>query len=111
MNVHRTAGARQRLYSVPRTRGQFPVVPTEAWGEHVYFLRDGAGAIVYVGRTQYIRARLAQHFTHRPMKPDAVGWEFLRLKTHADAVAMEKALIRLLRPRYNIQFNPSRSAA
>jgi excinuclease UvrABC nuclease subunit len=81
----------------------------------VYALLDAAGNIVYVGKSRCLRARLGSYLRARDLSEKAgrmmtvartIVWEVL-----PDELASrlrEVELIRALKPRYNVQYNPAR---
>jgi len=85
----------------------FRAIPT---GAGVYRLRDARGSVLYVGKARNLRKRLA---SYRVANPDtqprrrlrllhearSVDWEVT--SDEAAAFALERELLRTLRPRYN----------
>jgi excinuclease UvrABC nuclease subunit len=81
----------------------------------VYALLDAEGSIVYVGKSRCLRARLGSYLRARNLSEKAgrlmtvartIVWEVL-----PDELASrlrEVELIRALKPRYNVQYNPAR---
>lgn len=76
----------------------------------VYFMRDAAGAVVYVGKAKNLRKRLN---SYRVANPDRLARRHLRMlglvvrvewevqESEQAALAREAALLRELRPRFN----------
>jgi predicted GIY-YIG superfamily endonuclease len=76
----------------------------------VYLMRDGAGAVLYVGKAKNLRKRLG---SYRVANPDRLARRHLRLlravaridieecPDEASALARESELLRTLRPRFN----------
>lgn len=79
-------------------------------GAGVYLMRDASETVLYVGKAKCLRRRLA---SYRVANPDRMARRHLRLlravqrielrecPDEASALAMEAALIRELKPRYN----------
>ncbi len=80
----------------------------------VYFMRDRQGKIIYVGKAASLRKRVQSYFrsgTLRRAEPKLRGlihsiadFDFLVVRTEAEAVLTEGRLIKEYRPRYNVSF-------
>jgi excinuclease ABC subunit C len=77
----------------------------------VYLFRDAAGEVLYAGKAKDLRRRLAgyrntrrrkSHAKMRAIVREAQELEVRPVATEADALLAENALIRTLRPRYNV---------
>jgi excinuclease ABC subunit C len=87
------------------------LVQTLPAGPGVYIFRDDRRGVLYVGKAKNLRRRL-QHYrnaglqrTHRKMRRlvrEAASLEVRALATERDALLEENALIRSLRPPYNV---------
>ena len=77
----------------------------------VYFMRDGDGKIIYVGKAASLRSRVRSYFrssTLQSAPPKLRGlinsiedFDFIVVKSDADAVITEGRLIKEYRPHYN----------
>ncbi len=80
----------------------------------VYFMRDRQGRIIYVGKAVSLRSRVRSYFrrgTLRSAEPKLRGlirsiadFEFIVLRSDAEATLTEGRLIKEYRPRYNVLF-------
>lgn len=89
--------------SVDAGRQSDRILTVETQASYVYVLSDGPGddEAFYVGRSDRIWARLAEHLRN-PAKRDQVSWiRLLRCDSHQHAVETELRLIRELQPRWN----------
>ncbi|HBA83226.1 MAG TPA: excinuclease ABC subunit C [Verrucomicrobia bacterium] len=78
----------------------------------VYFMRDKTGRIVYVGKAASLRSRVRSYFrqsTLRSAEPKLRGlissiedFDYLVVRTDAEAILTEGRMIKDYRPRYNI---------
>lgn len=92
----------------PYYEGSFPITP----GIHtprkgvpcVYLLWEVFAGIVYIGRSEHVRARLKKHWDEQ--RADFSTWEIVTCETKADSIATEKKLIEHFRPRLNKTSNP-----
>ncbi len=77
----------------------------------VYTFRDGAGEALYVGKAGSLRHRVMQHFSgtaralrrHDGLLERTAAVEHEVVGCELDALLLESARIRSLRPRYNVQ--------
>jgi excinuclease ABC subunit C len=80
----------------------------------VYFMRDRHGKIIYVGKAISLRNRVRSYFrdsTLRKAEPKLRGlirsiadFDFIELRSDAEATITEGRLIKEYRPRYNVLF-------
>jgi excinuclease ABC subunit C len=83
----------------------------------VYFHKDTAGEIIYVGKAANLRNRVRQYFQksrYRDTKTDVLVSEiadidWIELESEADALFLEAELIRRYQPRYNILLRDDKS--
>ncbi|PKN52639.1 MAG: excinuclease ABC subunit C [Deltaproteobacteria bacterium HGW-Deltaproteobacteria-13] len=83
--------------------GSFPRSPG------VYLMKDSARKIIYVGKANDLKSRVASYFTGkdtRPMAPFLMARvhdiEFINTVTEKEALILENNLIKRHRPRYNV---------
>ena len=91
----------QKLRSVPHQPG-------------VYVMRDRLDRIIYVGKANDLRKRLANYFTPsrrtsadiktRALIESIYNFEYHLVKSNAEAVLFEGKLIKEWRPKYNVSF-------
>jgi excinuclease ABC subunit C len=84
----------------------------------VYLFRDGKGRVVYVGKANSIRKRVASHFAkaHVPSSPGHAEMvasvehiECLVMASEAEALLAEQSFIKQYRPRFNIRLRDDKS--
>ncbi len=84
----------------------------------VYIFRDGKGRVVYVGKANSIRKRVASHFAkaHVPSSPGHAEMvasvehiECLAMTSEAEALLAEQSFIKQYRPRFNIRLRDDKS--
>lgn len=75
----------------------------------VYLWKDGAGAVIYVGKAKRLRRRVLSYLRRRQedarraaLAADLRDLEWIATPTEVDALALEETLIRQHRPRYNV---------
>src|SRR5262245_19120490 len=76
----------------------------------VYLFKDGAGAIVYVGKARVLRDRVRSYFqASRPIDPrkgsmveDIADVDLILTDTAMEALALENNLIKRHKPRFNV---------
>jgi len=75
----------------------------------VYLMKDPAGKIIYIGKANHLKSRVASYFTgkdSRPMTPFLMARvydiEFINTATAKEALILENNLIKRHRPRYNV---------
>jgi excinuclease ABC subunit C len=76
----------------------------------VYQWKDGAGAIVYVGKAIDLRDRVSSYLDPTTAKGDALLEEardvdYIAVRTEKEALLLEQTLIKLHRPKYNVRLN------
>lgn len=83
----------------------------------VYFYKDSAGEIIYIGKAANLRSRVRQYFQKsrvREPKTDLLvseiaGVEWTELESEVDALFLEAELVRRYLPRYNILLRDDKS--
>lgn len=87
---------KDKISSFPRSSG-------------VYLMKDSAQKIIYVGKANDLKSRVASYFTGkdtRPMAPFLMARvhdiEFINTTTPKEALILENNLIKRHRPRYNV---------
>jgi excinuclease ABC subunit C len=84
-------------------------------GPGVYLFRDGKGKVVYVGKANSIRKRVASHFSNPVTRGgyemvDAIETvEFLLVASETEALLAEQNFIKQYRPRFNIRLRDDKS--
>jgi len=85
-------------------------------GPGVYLMKDGAGAVLYVGKARDLKARIRAYFARtdaRAMIPFLVSrirdLEFILTGTEKEALILENNLIKEHRPHYNVYFRDDKS--
>ncbi|MBI2038994.1 MAG: GIY-YIG nuclease family protein [Candidatus Niyogibacteria bacterium] len=77
----------------------------------VYFFRDRAGTVVYVGKAQNLKMRLNSYFTitgaegdtrKQAMLKEATSFDWQELGSDIEALIREAELIKKLKPKYNV---------
>lgn len=74
----------------------------------VYWLRDAAGDVIYIGRSSRFDDRLKEHASSSAFGPDVASVEKSNPMDRDSAVAYEAQAIFYERPRHNINGNPDR---
>ena len=84
----------------------------------VYFFKDTAGRILYIGKAKNLRARIAQYFgksDNRPQIPflmaEAAKLDYTIVNTELESLYLERNLIQQHRPRYNIELKDDKNFA
>jgi len=94
---------KEKMKSAPRSPG-------------VYIMKDAQGKVIYVGKANDLKNRVAQYFTGkdtRPMAPflmarvDDIG--VITTATPKEALILENNLIKKHRPRYNVYFRDDKT--
>ncbi|PKN69297.1 MAG: excinuclease ABC subunit C [Deltaproteobacteria bacterium HGW-Deltaproteobacteria-12] len=90
------ANLKENMISAPRSPG-------------VYIMRDEPGKVIYVGKANDLKNRIASYFTGkdtRPMAPFLMARvcsiDFITTATGKEALILENNLIKRHRPRYNV---------
>ena len=88
-------GLREKVARLPRSPG-------------VYQWKDGAGAILYVGKANDLRDRVGTYLDPATAKgsallAEAADVEFIAVRNSKEALLLEQTLIKLHRPRYNVR--------
>lgn len=86
-------------------------------GPGVYFHKDTAGEIIYIGKAANLRNRVRQYFQknrYRDTKTNALVAEiadidWTEVETEADALFLEAELVRRYQPRFNILLRDDKS--
>ena len=74
----------------------------------VYFYRDAAGTVIYIGKAKILKNRVTQYFhSNRPPKTElmirrAQSLEYVVTADEFEALVLESTLIKQYKPRYNI---------
>ncbi len=97
------AKLRRLLASLPETPG-------------VYFMKDGRGRVLYIGKAKNLRSRVSTYFHGsygeariRAMVAKVRDVEVLRAPSEVDALLMEARLIKDIQPRYNDRLKDDKS--
>ena len=87
---------KEKMVSAPRSPG-------------VYIMLDAQGRVIYVGKANDLKSRIASYFTGRDTRPMAPflmarvqDIEFITTATEKEALILENNLIKKHRPRYNV---------
>lgn len=91
--------------------GSLPLTPG------VYLMKDGAGKIIYVGKSKALRNRVSSYFTdldgHSVKTARMVSlvrsFEYILTDTNMEALALENRLIKLHMPKFNIRLKDGKS--
>jgi excinuclease ABC subunit C len=84
----------------------------------VYLFRDGKGRVIYVGKANSIRKRVASHFAkasvpsspgHAEMVASVERIECVVVSSEAEALLTEQGFIKQYRPRFNIRLRDDKS--
>ena len=97
--------ADQRTRRIVSERRSLPDAPG------VYLFRDGAEAVIYVGKANSIRKRVASHFSggNAEMTRMIDQIEFLVTETESEALIAEQSFIKRYRPRFNVKLRDDKS--
>ncbi len=94
--MQETENLKNKLASAPR-------------GPGVYLMKDAQGKIIYVGKANDLKNRVAQYFSGRDTRPMAPflmarvsDIELITTSTEKEALILENNLIKKHRPRYNV---------
>ncbi len=83
----------------------------------VYFLKDGRGRVLYIGKARSLRDRVSTYFQARPdveprlasMISQVRDLEVLPTATEVDALVAEARLVKDVRPKYNVKLKDDKS--
>jgi excinuclease ABC subunit C len=84
----------------------------------VYLFRDAGGRVIYVGKANSVRKRVASHFRadgrggalgHDAMVAETAAIECLVLGSETEALLAEQGFIKQYRPRFNIRLRDDKS--
>ena len=83
----------------------------------VYLMKDGAGKIIYVGKSKALRNRVSSYFTdldgHSVKTARMVSlvrtFDYILTDTNMEALALENRLIKLHMPKFNIRLKDGKS--
>ncbi|HST55014.1 MAG TPA: excinuclease ABC subunit UvrC [Solirubrobacteraceae bacterium] len=112
------SGVEQRESGAERRKGlaaQRRALPDQPG---VYLFRDGKGRVVYVGKANSVRKRVASHFAkaHVPSSPGHAEMvacvehiECLVVSSESEALLTEQSFIKQYRPRFNIRLRDDKS--
>ncbi|MGI8803666.1 MAG: excinuclease ABC subunit UvrC [Solirubrobacteraceae bacterium] len=83
----------------------------------VYLFRNAAGKVIYVGKANSVRKRVASHFSGRSangfgpgtMVGEVAAVECVIVGTEAEALLAEQSFIKQYRPRFNIRLRDDKS--
>src|SRR3954468_4432972 len=84
-------------------------------GPGVYLFRDAGGKVIYVGKANNLRSRVAGHFSNPVTRGayemvDAIeSVEFLIVSSETEALLTEQGFIKQYRPRFNIRLRDDKS--
>ncbi|HUD07188.1 MAG TPA: excinuclease ABC subunit UvrC [Candidatus Saccharimonadales bacterium] len=96
---------------ISKKRAELPKSPG------VYFFKDKAGEIIYIGKAAVLKNRVNQYFQKsraRDQKTDLLiseiaDLEYIEVETELDALFLEAELVRRYLPRYNILLRDDKS--
>ena len=82
----------------------------------VYIMRDGAGRVIYVGKSRKLKNRVSQYFQNSPksektarMVARVADFDYFLCDTEMEALALENTLIKQHVPKYNIRLKDAKS--
>ncbi|HXV28152.1 MAG TPA: GIY-YIG nuclease family protein, partial [bacterium] len=82
----------------------------------VYFMKDGTGNILYIGKALSLRKRVQSYLTNKAQLPKITilmgkvrGIDYVETPTEVDALLLEAQLIRQYLPRYNKELKDDKS--
>lgn len=93
---------RKKINKFPQTSG-------------VYFMKDAAGKVIYVGKATNLRSRLSSYFQTflttktRSMLQEVVNITYRKTESDLDALLLEARLIKELQPRYNMRLTDNKT--
>jgi excinuclease ABC subunit C len=94
--MNENSALKEKIMSAPHSPG-------------VYLMLDSQGNVIYVGKANALKSRIASYFTGRDTRPMAPflmarvnDVEFITTTTEKEALILENNLIKKHRPRYNV---------
>ncbi len=82
----------------------------------VYFMKDTAGEILYIGKARILRKRVQSYLTNKPQLPKITilmakvrEIDYVETPTEVDALLLEAQLIRKYQPHYNKELKDDKS--
>ena len=82
----------------------------------VYIMRNSEGAVIYVGKSRKLCARVSQYFRNgeknrktERMVANVVSFDTILVANEAEALTLENELIKQHKPRFNIRLKDSKS--
>lgn len=82
----------------------------------VYIMKNGAGKIIYVGKSRKLKNRVSQYFQNsaKNLKTSRMvsavdSFDYIVCKTEMEALALENTLIKQYSPKYNIRLKDAKS--
>lgn len=81
----------------------------------VYLIKDGSGAIIYVGKAKSLKKRVRSYFRHglsgkpQAMIYKAAGIDYISARSEAKAEILEAKLIKEIQPVYNVSLKDDKS--
>ncbi|MFH1230378.1 MAG: GIY-YIG nuclease family protein [Planctomycetota bacterium] len=81
----------------------------------VYFMRDVAGRVIYIGKATNLRSRLTSYFQTflapktRSMMQEVVNITYRKTESDLDALLLEARLIKELQPKYNMRLTDDKT--
>ena len=96
MKMEESGAFKEKMISAPRSPG-------------VYLMRDDRARVIYVGKANDLKSRIASYLTGRDTRPMAPflmarvhDIDFITTTTEKEALILENNLIKKHRPRYNV---------
>ncbi len=82
----------------------------------VYFMKDAAGDILYIGKARVLRKRVQSYLTNKPQLPKITilmakvcEIDYVETPTEVDALLLEAQLVRKYQPHYNKELKDDKS--
>lgn len=83
----------------------------------VYFFRDDKGVIIYIGKAASLKKRLSSYFRNsiapnprtQALLSSVCDLDYLLTVSEAEALILERGLIKEYQPRYNVEFKDDKS--
>jgi len=93
-----------------------PIVAAIPFHPGVYFMKDGEGNILYIGKARVLRNRVRSYLGAHPDMPKITilmskvrSIDYVETSTEVDALLLEAQLIRKYQPRYNKELKDDKS--